>query len=90
MANFELVETMVYCGLLTDADSHGETLLQEQMEDLLDAAPSYRHIIDKVQEAFSAAFGAPVTAASGNAREPAEKPADAAQGSDSTSRKASA
>ena len=58
--DFELVEKMVYCGLLSDAKENGENLKLEQMEDLLDQAKSYKHIIDSVQAAFAAAFEANV------------------------------
>lgn len=69
--DFELVEKMVYCGLLTDAKNNRETLEVEKMEDLLDCAPSYAHIIKSVQAAFQAAFGAP-TVEEGNEEKPTE------------------
>lgn len=53
----EEIEKIIYCGLLSDARKNGETLRLEDMEDLLDQASNYQHIIDKMQEAFSAAFG---------------------------------
>lgn len=56
--DFDTIEKMVYCGLLSDAQKNGESLHLEQMEDLLDQAPSYKAIIDAVQAAFMAAFGA--------------------------------
>lgn len=55
--DFDLVEKLVYCGLLHDAKENGETLKLEQMEDLLDQAPNYRHIVESVGKAFAAAFG---------------------------------
>lgn len=57
--DFELIEKIVYCGLLHDAKEHGETLKLEDMEDLLDQAPSFKHIVEAVGKAFFAAFGAP-------------------------------
>lgn len=57
--DLELVEKMVYCGLMTDAKNNNETLEMDKMEDLLDRAPSYAHIIKSIQAAFRAAFGAP-------------------------------
>jgi len=55
--NVEDIEKIIYCGLLSDARKNNETLRLEDMEDLLDQAPSYQHIIEKMQEAFAAAFG---------------------------------
>jgi hypothetical protein len=57
--DLELVEKLVYCGLLSDARQNGETLELAHMEDLLDAAPTYAHVVQSVQAAFRAAFGAP-------------------------------
>lgn len=54
--DLEAVEKIMYCGLLTDAKSHNETLKLADMEDLLDCVP-FRVITDKLQEAFGAAFG---------------------------------
>lgn len=55
----EEVEKVIYCGLLSDAQKKGEELKLEDMEDLLDQAPTYLHVIEKMQEAFSKAFGPP-------------------------------
>jgi len=55
--DLEDLEKVLYAGLLYDARQNGETLLLEQMEELLDQAPSYQHILDKMNEAFTAAFG---------------------------------
>jgi hypothetical protein len=59
MDNFdpEELEKIIYCGLLTDAKEHNETLKLEDMEDLLDKARSYGDIIEKMELAFNAAFG---------------------------------
>lgn len=51
------LEKVMYCGLIKDAKSNNETLKLEDMEDILDCAPSYGEIIEKMQNAFSAAFG---------------------------------
>lgn len=70
-SDFEFVEKMVYCGLLSDARDNGETLELARMEDLLDHSPSYKHILESVQAAFRAAFGAsPVD--EGNGETPTE------------------
>lgn len=53
----EEIEKIIYCGLLSDARRNGENLKLDDMEDLLDQAPSYQHIIEKMQQAFAAAFG---------------------------------
>lgn len=71
MENLELgeVEKYVYCGLLTDAKAHGENLKIEDMEDLLDQAPSFGHIIEKMTEAFNVSFGS-LGQVEGNPKEP--------------------
>jgi len=55
--DFEQIEVFIYCGILADAQNNGEALELEQMEDLLDKAPKYVHVIEKMQEAFEASFG---------------------------------
>lgn len=55
--DFELIEKFVYCGLLYDARQNREILKLEDMEDLLDQAPSYKHIIESVEKAYFAAMG---------------------------------
>jgi hypothetical protein len=55
--DIEELEKVLYCGLLSDAKEHGEVLKLEDMEDLLDQAPSYGELMDKMQEAFQVAFG---------------------------------
>lgn len=72
--DLEDVEKILYCGLLSDARENGENLTLEQMEDLLDHAPSFNHIIEKMQEAFAAAFG---PAPEGNEGKPVKDPATA-------------
>ncbi|WP_182300705.1 hypothetical protein [Cohnella cholangitidis] len=47
--DLEHLEKVIYCGLLSDARANNETLELEQMEDLLDQAPSYQHVIEKMQ-----------------------------------------
>ena len=64
--DFDMVEKLVYCGLLHDAKENGETLKLEQMEDLLDQAPNFRHIVESVGKAFAAAFGAKPEELEGN------------------------
>ena len=60
MENLDLgeVEKYIYCGLLSDAKANGENLKLEDMEDLLDQAPSFGHVIEKLTEAFNVSFGA--------------------------------
>ena len=53
----EELEKVMYCGLLSDARDHNETLSLKDMEDILDQASSFGEIIEKMQQAFSAAFG---------------------------------
>lgn len=75
-SNLEIVEKVVYCGLLHDAKERGEDLKLEDMEDLLDKAPNYAHIMEKMTRAFNAAFGvAPHEVTEGNS-EPGEAPAE--------------
>ncbi len=50
------VEKVMLCGLEKDAREHGETLTLEQMEDLLDLAPSYGDIIKAMNTALNNAF----------------------------------
>jgi len=69
--DLEFVEKFVYCGLLSDARKHGEQLELAQMEDLLDAAPNYKHIVESIRSAFAAAFGAKQEDAEGNPPQPA-------------------
>jgi hypothetical protein len=59
MENFQAedIEKVIYCGLISDAKENGETLKLEEMEDLLDQAPRYSDILEKMNEAFNAAFG---------------------------------
>lgn len=56
--NLEMIEKIMYCGLLSDAQKNGETLKLEDMEDLLDVKP-LPYIMEKMAEAFTAAFGTP-------------------------------
>lgn len=56
--SFEDVEKIIYCGLLSDAKENNEKLELADMEDLLDKAPSYQHIIERMTKAFNIAFGA--------------------------------
>lgn len=60
MENFhaEDIEKVIYCGLLSDAKEHNENLKLEDMEDLLDQATRYSDILEKMNDAFNAAFGA--------------------------------
>lgn len=55
--DLEEVEKIMYCGLLSDAAENNEVLKLESMEDLLDKAPSWKRMIEKMQEALTIAFG---------------------------------
>lgn len=55
--NFDDIELYLYYGLLSDARKNNEELKIEDMEDLLDQAPTYAHIMEAMQEAFTVAFG---------------------------------
>lgn len=59
VSNFEFLEQMIYCGLLKDAHENNETLSLEQIPGLLDAAPTFAHIIEKVIGAWRVTFGGP-------------------------------
>lgn len=54
--DFEDIEKVLYCGLLTDAKKNNEVLKLEDMEELLDLAP-FSEIIDKMEKALSVSFG---------------------------------
>jgi len=66
--DFDTIEKMVYCGLNDDS------LQLSDMEQLLDKAPNYKHIIDAVQRAFLAAFGVKPEDVEGNQLQPAQEP----------------
>lgn len=69
--DLEELEKIMYCGLLSDAKEHNETLRLEDMEDLLDKAP-FHEIIEKLQQAFNAAFGNFASSAEKNLTEKTE------------------
>jgi hypothetical protein len=54
--DFDSIEKLIYCGLLSDARKNGETLTLEQVEDMLDDAP-IQYVIDKMTEAMNLSFG---------------------------------
>lgn len=56
--DLELIEKVIYCGLLSDARKNDEQLKLEDMEDLLDMKP-LQYTLKKLTEAFTAAFGDP-------------------------------
>lgn len=51
------LEKIIYAGLLSDAKENGEVLRLEDMEDLLDLAPSFHHIVERLEQAFANAYG---------------------------------
>ncbi|MCM3763444.1 hypothetical protein [Neobacillus niacini] len=69
---FEDIEKVIWCGLLSDAKENNETLKLEDMEDLLDQAP-YKEIMGKLGQAFNAAFGDDGTADEKNLQRVVEK-----------------
>jgi hypothetical protein len=54
--DLEVLEKIMYCGLLRDAKENGEDLKLEDMEDLLDSV-SFAEITNKLQEALNTSFG---------------------------------
>lgn len=56
-ANFEMMETLLFAGLQADALANGETLEREQIEGLLDYAPSVIYTFEKFLEAWKVAWG---------------------------------
>lgn len=56
MGTLEDIETIMYCGLLTDARNNNETLKLENMEELLDHA-TYTEIIEKMTYALTSSLG---------------------------------
>ncbi len=70
--NFELVEKMIYVGLLKDARDNDETLTLERVPELLDEAPSFIHVYEQFSAAWRAAWGAKEE---GNQPEPVTTPA---------------
>ncbi|WP_135553226.1 hypothetical protein [Paenibacillus cymbidii] len=69
--NFEELEQIFYYGLTRDAQENGETLTLDMMEDILDYAPSYDYLMEKLQEAMKNATGG----IEGNQQAPAKQPA---------------
>jgi hypothetical protein len=54
--SFDDIETILFCGLLSDAKANNEVLKLEDMEDLLDQADSYQDIIKAMGDAMNKAF----------------------------------
>jgi hypothetical protein len=54
--SLEELERVMFCGLLSDAKEHGETLELEQMEDLLDHAKSFNEVMEAMEKALENAF----------------------------------
>ena len=79
--NMDDLEKYIYCGLLADAREHGETLELEHMEDLLDQAPSFSHIVEQMSKALSTSFGSGIE---GNPPSPVEIPAITKSGTGTT------
>lgn len=67
------IEKVIYCGLLSDAKANGEQLKLEDMEDLLDQAPTFAYIVEKMQEALAVSFGS--LSDMGNQQQLGENPA---------------
>ncbi|WP_036710444.1 hypothetical protein [Paenibacillus pinihumi] len=54
--NMGQVEEIMYYGLLKDARENGEELKMEDMEDLLDYAPTVAYTMEKITEALNKSF----------------------------------
>jgi hypothetical protein len=54
--DLEELEKILYCGLLSDAKEHGESLELADMEDLLDCADNFMDIVNAMNEALDRAF----------------------------------
>jgi len=55
--DLEQLEEIFFYGLQRDARENGETLLMEEMEDILDCAESYEYLVSKMTEAMNKAMG---------------------------------
>lgn len=56
-SDLEQIEKIMFYALQSDARKNNEQLELKDMEDLLDQAPSYSEIIDKMSLALEKAFG---------------------------------
>ena len=54
--SLEELEKVMFCGLISDAKEHGETLKLEDMEDLLDRAKNFNEIMEAMEKALNNAF----------------------------------
>jgi len=54
--DFDTIEKLIYCGLLSDSKANGEKLSIEDVEDLLDLNP-IQDTIEKLSEALNNSFG---------------------------------
>lgn len=54
--NLEEIEKIMFYGLQSDFKANNENFKLEDMEDLLDQAPSYAEVISKLSEAVTKAF----------------------------------
>ncbi|WP_010498545.1 hypothetical protein [Paenibacillus elgii] len=76
LTDLEFLAQLTYCGLLYDATKKGETLDINSIGALLDEAPSFKNIFEKLIEAWTIAFGAPDDVAAtpeGNQKSKAER-----------------
>lgn len=55
--DFEELEQIFLYGLARDAKENGEVLTIENMEDILDCAPSMAYLMEKMQKAMANAMG---------------------------------
>lgn len=72
LEEFEDLETMFYCGLLTDAKKNNETLKMEDMEDLLDYVP-FMELPNYLTKALGMATAGPGVEDTKNEKRIAEK-----------------
>lgn len=75
--DLDQLEKMLYCALLKDAKDNNETIVMENIPELMDHAPFWFYTFDKVREAWFAAWGVKVekVTESGN-QQPVEGPAE--------------
>lgn len=69
----DVLEKMVYAGLLQDAKNHGETLTLEHVADLLDEVPAYIDVVTAVAKAFIIGFAGTAEGNTGEPEQPAQE-----------------
>jgi hypothetical protein len=54
--SLKMIKNILYCGLLKDAEKHGETLTPEMVTDMLDEVEDLSEVMRKVSEAYLQSF----------------------------------